>query len=90
MSESQEFCRIPVKQIIPLMSLVGVGIGIQPLYSAGGGGLLLRSCFCMKEMLPNKHHGDKSRGSGRLKYLAKIIYYCTWLPNYVNKKIGTK
>ena len=44
------------------MSLLGVGNEIQSLDSAGGGGLLLRSCVCMKAVLPNKRHDDESQG----------------------------
>ena len=48
------------------MSLLGVGNGIQPLDSAGGGGLLMQSCFCMKAIFANKCHGDESPESGCL------------------------
>ena len=39
------------KIIIRLVSLLGDGDGIQPSDLAGGGGLLLQSCFCVKAIL---------------------------------------
>ena len=53
--------------------------GIQPSDSAGGGRLLLRSCFCIKVISPNKRHGDGSRGS-----------YLLIIANFTNKRLGKK
>ena len=68
MSESWALCKVSGNKSFGScpFSLLGDGNGIQPSDSAGGGGLLLRSCFCMKEILPNKRHGDESRGAWKV------------------------
>ena len=53
--------RAPKTGYDTVVSLLGDGNGIQLSDSAGGGGLLLRLCFCMKATFPNKRHGDERR-----------------------------